>query len=145
MNSSKPSSCSTMMALKPFTIDGHRNDTPIQMLMSNTLDPNALLTAISPFPCFAASTELKQSGNELPIANNVKPITSSLILRQFPIFSAASTQTKVRTPSHTKTKQNDSISFHVGDCPFVFGTVHLNAKWNGDIAPSNTRPHPLGL
>lgn len=42
--------------------------------MSNTFDPTAFETAISPYPSLITAIELNASGIDTPAATNVKPI-----------------------------------------------------------------------
>lgn len=72
---------------------------PRQIPISNIFEPSALATAISPRPCFATINELNKSGTEVPAANTVKPIITSLTHN--PLASA--------TPDLTNTQLKNTI------------------------------------
>merc|ERR1712070_580879 len=67
----------------------------------NTLDPNAFEIAMLPRPCRATSIDAKTFGNEVPAAEIVRPITSSLIPKISPIFSRHVVMMYDHIPSHT--------------------------------------------
>merc|ERR1719171_3337992 len=64
---------------------------PSPMQMSNTLEPTALETAMSPSPSAATATDPRASGMEVPMARKVRPMTTSGMPQRQPILSMNST------------------------------------------------------
>lgn len=52
---------------------------PRQIRMSNTLEPTAFETAISPYPSLITAIELNASGIDTPAATNVRPISNRIV------------------------------------------------------------------
>merc|ERR1719495_765674 len=55
---------------------------------SKMLEPMEELTAISPWPCLATSTEVIRSGTEVPAAKKVRPMTASEMPATLPMVPA---------------------------------------------------------
>merc|ERR1711933_587061 len=82
--------------------------------ISNTLEPSALQTAMSPSPCWATAMDPKASGMEVPAARGTKPMTRVGIFMMVPIRLAASTMTYVQAPMY-RIEKVKSVQHHSGE------------------------------
>merc|ERR1719421_1653708 len=79
---------------------------PRPMQISNTLEPMALETAMSPSPSFATAMEPSASGTDVPIARKVMPMMKDEMPHAQPIFSMSTTMKYDRIVIHTSEMVN---------------------------------------